>query len=120
MERTRGISGTQCVAGQCGVVAPAEAGATRPWPADQRESWPIEQLIRYANNPRLHSEADRRQNCGHHPPMGWTMPVLVGEGIFELYRRGAEAAAQRSKPQPAQTVPQPVSMEWFEAQKKKG
>ena len=43
-----------------------------------------------------------------------------GEGIFELYRRDAEAAAQRSKPQPAQTVPQPGSMEWFEAQKKKG
>jgi hypothetical protein len=30
-----------------------------------------------------------------------------------------EAAAQRSKPQPAQTLPQPGSMEWFEAQKKK-
>ena len=43
------------------------------------------------------------------------------EGIYELYRRrDAEAAAQRSKPQPAQTVPQPGSMEWFEAQKKKG
>ena len=45
---------------------------------------------------------------------------MKGEGIFELYRRDAEAAAQRSKLQPAQTVPQPGSMEWFEAQKKKG
>jgi hypothetical protein len=45
---------------------------------------------------------------------------MNGEGIFELYRRGAEAAAQRSKPQPAQTVPQSGSMEWFKAQKKKG
>jgi hypothetical protein len=46
---------------------------------------------------------------------------MNGEGIYELYRRrDAEAAAQRSKPQPAQTVPQPGSMEWFEAQKKKG
>ena len=45
---------------------------------------------------------------------------MKGEGIYELYRRGAEAAAQRSKPQPAQTVPQPGSLEWFEAQKKKG
>jgi hypothetical protein len=43
---------------------------------------------------------------------------MKGEGIFELYRREAEAAAQRCKPQPAQTVPQPGSMEWFEAQKK--
>jgi hypothetical protein len=43
---------------------------------------------------------------------------MNGEGIYEWYRRGAEAAAQRSKPQPAQTVPQPGSREWFEAQKK--
>ena len=33
---------------------------------------------------------------------------------------GAASAAQPSKPQPVQTVPQPGSMEWFEAQKKKG
>ena len=30
----------------------------RPWPADRPERWPIEQLTPYANNPRLHSEAD--------------------------------------------------------------
>jgi hypothetical protein len=42
-----------------------------------------------------------------------------GENVFELYRRQAEAAAQRSKPQPAQTVPQPGSMEWFKAQQNK-
>jgi hypothetical protein len=42
------------------------------------------------------------------------------EAIFELARRNAEAAEQRRKPQPAQTVPQPGSREWFEAQKKKG
>jgi hypothetical protein len=35
-------------------------------------------------------------------------------------RQQAEAAAQRGKPQPAQTVPQPGSMEWFKAQKNKG
>ena len=37
---------------------PAAAGPTRPWPADQVEHWPLERLIAYANNPRLHSEAD--------------------------------------------------------------
>jgi hypothetical protein len=45
---------------------------------------------------------------------------MKGEGIFEFCRQYDEAAAQRSKPQPAQTVPQPGSMEWLEAQKKKG
>jgi hypothetical protein len=31
-----------------------------------------------------------------------------------------DATAERSKPQPVQTVPQPGSTEWFEAQKKNG
>jgi hypothetical protein len=55
----------------------------------------------------------------------WTFSELLvepipGEGLFEFYRQYGEAAAQRSKPQPAQTVPQPSSVEWSEAQKKKG
>jgi hypothetical protein len=44
---------------------------------------------------------------------------MKGEGMFELARQQAEAAEQRRKPQPTQPVPQPGSMEWFEAQKKK-
>ena len=55
----------------------------------------------------------------------WAFSELLVEpmesaGIFELARRNAEAAEQRRKPQPAQRVPQPGSVEWFEAQKKKG
>jgi hypothetical protein len=37
---------------------PAGEGPERPWPADQVERWPIERLIEYANDARLHSEAD--------------------------------------------------------------
>jgi hypothetical protein len=33
----------------------AKASPTRPWPAERIEHWPIERLIPYANNPRLHS-----------------------------------------------------------------
>jgi hypothetical protein len=47
-------------------------------------------------------------------------PQLKKLGIFELYRQQAEAAVERSKPQPVQTVPQPGVMEWLEALKKKG
>ena len=43
---------------------------------------------------------------------------MKGEGIYEWYRQQAEAAAQRSRPQPVQTVPQPGSMEWAAEQKK--
>jgi hypothetical protein len=45
---------------------------------------------------------------------------MESAGIFELYRQQAEAAEQRRKPQPTQPMPQPGSLEWFEAQKKKG
>ena len=41
---------------------------------------------------------------------------MPGEGLYEWYREQAKAAAQPSKPQPAQTVPQPGSMEWLEEQ----
>jgi hypothetical protein len=47
-------------------------------------------------------------------------PQMKSWGIYELYRKEAEAAAERSKPQPVQTVPQPGSTEWFEALRKKG
>ena len=55
--------------------------------------------------------------------MVWAFTQLLvepmpGEGLYELYRQQAKAAAQRGKPQPAQTVPQPGSMEWFAEQKK--
>ena len=45
-------------------------------------------------------------------------PQMKGQGIYELCRDQAEAAAQRSKPQPVQSPPQPGSMEWFAAQNK--
>src|SRR6516164_9292419 len=45
---------------------------------------------------------------------------MPGEGLLEFYRQQAKAAAQPSKPQPALTVPQPGSTEWFQAQKNKG
>ena len=50
-------------------------------------------------------------------------PHMNSWGLYELSRQQAEAAAQRNKPQPVQSVPQPGSMEWFQwlhAQQKKG
>ena len=42
----------------CWLTQSAPACATRPWPADRVEHWPIERLIAYANKPRLHSDSD--------------------------------------------------------------
>jgi hypothetical protein len=43
---------------------------------------------------------------------------MKGENIYEFYRRGAEAAAQRDKPQPTKTVYARGSMEWQAEQEK--
>jgi hypothetical protein len=44
----------------------------------------------------------------------------AGTYDYELYRRYAEAAAQRDKPQPTKTVYARGSMEWLAEQKKSG
>jgi hypothetical protein len=41
-------------------------------------------------------------------------PHMNSWGLYELCRQQAEAAAQRNKPQPVQSVPQPGSVQWFE------
>jgi predicted phage terminase large subunit-like protein len=51
--------------------------------------------------------------------LDWLKTPFAGEGIYELYRRQAEAEKQRNKPQPTKTLPQPGSVEWLEAQKKR-
>src|SRR6516162_1616104 len=52
----------------------AAASPTRPWPAERVEQWPIERLIPYADNPRLHSAADIERIAALHPEMGVDQP----------------------------------------------
>ena len=54
------------------------SGQTRPWRADRVERWPIEKLIPYANNSRIHSEADLDKVAASICKWGVTMPPLVG------------------------------------------
>jgi predicted phage terminase large subunit-like protein len=52
--------------------------------------------------------------------LDWFKKPFPGQNIFEYYRRRAqELEEQRRQPQPAHTVPQPGSMEWFAEQKKR-
>ena len=80
---------------------PASAGPTRPWPADQVERWPIERLIPYANNARVHSEADLDKIAASIRKWGWTMPLLVdeqGELISGHARVGARSTGAEIHP----------------------
>jgi ParB-like chromosome segregation protein Spo0J len=93
---------------------PASAGPTRPWPADQVERWPIERLIPYANNARVHSEADLDKLAASIRKWGWTMPALVDEeGVLLAGHLRVGAAAKLRLPE----VPVIVARGWSEEEK---
>src|SRR5438270_12480394 len=73
-------------------LKPADARPTRAWPADNVERWPIERLIPYANNARLHSAADIAKIAASIRKWGWTMPALADEN-GELLAGCARVAA---------------------------
>src|SRR5258705_13080406 len=93
----------------------ADASLTRPWPADRLERWPIERLIPYANNARLHSEADLDKLAAAIRKWGWTMPVLVDEEGNLLAGHGRVAAAPRAG---VTSIPVIVARGWNEEEKR--
>src|SRR5215470_17544880 len=73
----------------------SEFGSARPWPADRLERWPIERLIPYANNARIHTEADLAKIAASITKWGWTMPVLADEdGVLIAGHLRISAAAK--------------------------
>jgi hypothetical protein len=94
-----------------GSAAPSP---TRPWPADRVEHWPIERLIAYANNPRLHSEADLDKIAASIGKWGWTNPVLVDEQGVLIAGHGRVSAAPRLGPK---SIPVIIARGWSEEEK---
>jgi hypothetical protein len=93
----------------------AEAASARPWPAERIELWPIERLIPYANNARLHSEADLDKLAAAIRKWGWTVPVLVDEAGNLLAGHGRAAAAPRAG---VTSIPVIVARGWSEEEKR--
>jgi len=96
----------------------AELGNARPtrsWPADQSERWPIERLIPYANNARIHTEADLAKIAASIAKWGWTIPVLVDEdGVLIAGHARIGAAAMLG----LTSIPVMVARGWSEGEKK--
>jgi DNA modification methylase len=96
-------------------LEPAGARPTRPWPADRVERWPTERLTPYANNSRLHSEADLDKIGASILKWGWTMPVLADEegGLIAGQARVGAAAKLGM-----QSIPVIVARGWSEEEKR--
>src|ERR1700726_2799954 len=93
---------------------PAGAGPMRPWPADRVERRPIERLLPYANNARLHSETDLDKIAASICNWGWTMPVLADEDGVLIAGHLRVAAAAKLKVTSIRVV---VARGWSEAEK---
>jgi DNA modification methylase len=93
----------------------AGAGPTRPWPADRVERWPIERLISYATNPRVHTEADIDKIAASIVEFGWTMPVLVDDKGIVIVGASRVAAAAKLR---HKSIPVIVARGWSEEEKR--
>jgi DNA modification methylase len=93
----------------------AEAASARPWPAERIERWPIERLIPYANNARVHSEADIDKLADAIRKWGWTMPVLVDEEGNLLAGHGRLRAAAKLG---LTSIPVIVARSWSQEDKR--
>ena len=93
---------------------PAEASPRRPWPAERIELWPIEQLMPYSNNPRVHSEADLDRIAASIDSWGWTNSALVDENGTLIAGHGRVAAAAKLR---LPSIPVIVARGWSEEEK---
>src|SRR6266513_2583090 len=94
---------------------PADASPARPWPADRVERWPIQRLIPYAHNPRLHTEADLDKIAAAILKWGWTMPPLVDEDGRLIAGEARLGAAVKLK---LTSIPVIVARGWSEDEKR--
>jgi len=72
-----------------------DPSSRRPWPADRVERWPIDRIIPYPGNPRVHSEADLDKIAASIRKWGWTAPPVVDEaGVLIVGHVRVAAAAK--------------------------
>src|SRR5690242_5278545 len=93
----------------------ADTGPAQPWPADHVERWPIECLIPYAHNARLHRTADLEKIAASICKWGWTMPVLADENGVLLAGHARVAAAAKLG---LTSIPVIVARGWSEDEKR--
>ncbi len=92
------------------------ADAQNPkWPAHDTADWPIEQLIPYARNPRMHTPEQVASIAKAIAHFGFTNRVLIDEGGNIIAGHGRVMAAEKLN---LKTVPVMVARGWSEADRR--
>lgn len=84
-------------------------------PADQVERWPLERLIPYARNAKVHTDEQVAQIAASMREFGWTIPVLVDEEGTLIAGHGRILAARLLQRTHAPVL---VARGWSEAKKR--
>jgi ParB-like chromosome segregation protein Spo0J len=92
-----------------------EGSSTRPWPAERIERWAIERLLPYADNARVHSEADIDKLADSLRRFGWTNPALVDENGVLICGHGRIRAAAKLG---LSSIPVMIARGWSEEEKR--
>lgn len=87
----------------------------KEWPADNVTRFPLDRLIPYANNARIHSDSQIAQIAASMKEWGWTNPVLVDETGGIIAGHGRVLAARKLG---LTEAPVMVATGWTEAQKR--
>jgi DNA modification methylase len=75
-------------------TTPTLVDPRRPWPADQVRRWPVDALVPYAKNARLHTKEDVRVIAASIAKFGFTNPVLIATDKTIIAGHGRVLAAQ--------------------------
>ena len=94
---------------------PKKKPAAPSWPADKVERRPIEGLVPYARNSRVHSDKQVDQIAASINEWGWTMPVLIDPEGGIIAGHGRVMAAQKLG---LSEVPCMIAEGWSEAQRR--
>jgi hypothetical protein len=86
---------------------------SKQWPADKVERRPIEKLLPYARNARLHSDDQVAQIAASIREYGWTVPALVNEEGTLIAGHGRVLAARQLG---IEDIPTMVAVGWTEGQ----
>lgn len=92
-----------------------------PWPADQIERRPLDELVPYANNAITHPDVQISKICTSMETFGWTNPVLVDESGNIIAGHGRVLAAsilRKRHPHKYATVPTMVARGWSDEKKR--
>lgn len=85
------------------------------WPADKVERVPIDELVPYARNARMHSADQVAQIAASMREWGWTMPILRDEAGGIIAGHGRVLAAKKNG---YDTVPCMTAVGWSDTKKR--